>query len=159
MRGKPKPTPLLTQGIFNLPHHIGMVWEELAFDYATSYIQWSMDCSTAICYSHDRDSYPCLHGNLPRPITNWTNFPPPSSASILTINQCNWCNQSSYTYLCTLASPEQISAHRYAHPPENVRLLFTIANTQVGYLPIQIRMVQHYAVQNHGHGINMMGCS
>ena len=29
---KPEPTLLLTQGIFNLPHHIGMVWEELAFD-------------------------------------------------------------------------------------------------------------------------------
>ena len=26
-------------GIFNLPHHTGMVWEELAFDYAVSYTQ------------------------------------------------------------------------------------------------------------------------
>ena len=32
MRRKPKPTLLQTQGIFNLPHHIGMVSEELAFD-------------------------------------------------------------------------------------------------------------------------------
>ena len=29
-----------TQGIFNLQHHIGMVWEELAFDGAVSYTQW-----------------------------------------------------------------------------------------------------------------------
>ena len=31
----PEPTLLLTQGIFNLPHHIGIVWEELAFDNAS----------------------------------------------------------------------------------------------------------------------------
>ena len=36
---KPKPTLLLTQGIFNLPHHIGMVLEELTFDDAVSYTQ------------------------------------------------------------------------------------------------------------------------
>ena len=36
---KPEPTPLLTQGIFHLPHHIGMVWEELAFDNTVSYTQ------------------------------------------------------------------------------------------------------------------------
>ena len=37
-----KPAPILspTQGIFNLPHHIVMVWEELAFDDAVSYTQW-----------------------------------------------------------------------------------------------------------------------
>ena len=37
MRGH-KPT-LPTQGIFNLQHHISMVWEELAIDDAVSYIQ------------------------------------------------------------------------------------------------------------------------
>ena len=36
---KREPTPLMTQEIFNLPHHIGMVWEELAFDDAVSYTQ------------------------------------------------------------------------------------------------------------------------
>ena len=36
---KPEPTLLLTQGIFYLPHHIGMVWEELDFDNAVSYTQ------------------------------------------------------------------------------------------------------------------------
>ena len=36
-RHMPKPTLLLTEGIFNLPHYIGMVWEELAFDDAVSY--------------------------------------------------------------------------------------------------------------------------
>ena len=30
---------LLTQEIFNPPHHIGMVWEELAFDDAVRYTQ------------------------------------------------------------------------------------------------------------------------
>ena len=36
---KPESTLLSTQGIFNLPHHIGIVWEELAFDDALSYTQ------------------------------------------------------------------------------------------------------------------------
>ena len=36
-RRKPERTFLLTQGIFNLPHHIAMVGEELAFDDAVSY--------------------------------------------------------------------------------------------------------------------------
>ena len=43
MRRKLEPTFLLIQGIFNLPHHIGMVWEELAFDdtvTSVSYAQW-----------------------------------------------------------------------------------------------------------------------
>ena len=31
-RRKPEPLLLPTQGIFNLPHHIDMVWEELAYD-------------------------------------------------------------------------------------------------------------------------------
>ena len=40
-RRKPKPTRLPTQWIFNLPDHICMVWEELAFDDAVSYKpQW-----------------------------------------------------------------------------------------------------------------------
>ena len=36
---KPKPALLTTQGIFNLPHHIGMQWEELVFDDTVSYTQ------------------------------------------------------------------------------------------------------------------------
>ena len=36
-RGKQEPTCLPTQEIFNLPHDIGMVCEELAFDDAVSY--------------------------------------------------------------------------------------------------------------------------
>ena len=39
MRRKSEPTLLPTQGIFNLLHHVGMVWEELAFDDAVSYAQ------------------------------------------------------------------------------------------------------------------------
>ena len=31
-RRKPEPTLLTIQGIFNLTHNIGIVWEELAFD-------------------------------------------------------------------------------------------------------------------------------
>ena len=36
-RRKAERTLLSTQGIFNLPHHLGMVWEELAFGDAVSY--------------------------------------------------------------------------------------------------------------------------
>ena len=39
-RRKPEPTLLPTQGIFTIPHHIGMVWEELAFGDTVSYTQW-----------------------------------------------------------------------------------------------------------------------
>ena len=39
-RRKPEPKFLPTQGIFNLPHHIGMVGEELAFGDAESCTQW-----------------------------------------------------------------------------------------------------------------------
>ena len=38
-RRKPNPTLLPTQGIFNLPHYVGMVWEELVFYDAVSYTQ------------------------------------------------------------------------------------------------------------------------
>ena len=38
-RRKLKPILLLTQGIFNLPHHMDIVWEELASDDAVSYTQ------------------------------------------------------------------------------------------------------------------------
>ena len=34
-----EPTRLLTEGIFNLPHHIGMVQKDLAFDDVGSYTQ------------------------------------------------------------------------------------------------------------------------
>ena len=37
---KLEPTLLLIQGLSNLPHHIGMVLEELAFDETISYTQW-----------------------------------------------------------------------------------------------------------------------
>ena len=36
-RRKPEPLFLPTQGIFDLPHHTGMVWQELAFDNAVNY--------------------------------------------------------------------------------------------------------------------------
>ena len=38
-RQKPEPTLLLPQGVFNLPQHLGIIWEELAFDDAESYAQ------------------------------------------------------------------------------------------------------------------------
>ena len=40
MRRKPKPILLPSQGFFNLPNHLGMVQEELAFDGTVSYTQW-----------------------------------------------------------------------------------------------------------------------
>ena len=39
-RRKPKPTFVPTQRSFNFAHHIIMVWAELVFDDAISYIQW-----------------------------------------------------------------------------------------------------------------------
>ena len=37
---KPRSILLPTQWIFNLPHHIEIVRDELAFDDAVSYAQW-----------------------------------------------------------------------------------------------------------------------
>ena len=51
MRKKAKPTLLPTQGIFNLPHHIDMVWEELSFDEYVSYAQRRN--GLAKCYGND----------------------------------------------------------------------------------------------------------
>ena len=42
-RRKPELTLLLAQGIFNLPRHIGMALEELAFDDTTLYIVGKWD--------------------------------------------------------------------------------------------------------------------
>ena len=39
--------------IFNLQHHIGMIWEELALDDAVSLYSEEMDCCTAKCYGSD----------------------------------------------------------------------------------------------------------
>ena len=36
---KLEPTLIPTQGIFNIPHYVDMVWEQLAFDCAVSYAQ------------------------------------------------------------------------------------------------------------------------
>ena len=64
------PTFLLTQGISNLPHHMVMLREEMAFDDTASYTQWEMGYSTVKCYCSDWDLYPCLQGHLPRAQTN-----------------------------------------------------------------------------------------
>ena len=39
-RRKPEPTFLAIQGIFNLLHHLSMIWEELGFSDTVSYAQW-----------------------------------------------------------------------------------------------------------------------
>ena len=45
-RRKPEPTLPPTQAFFNLAHHKGMAWEELAFDDAVTYTKRGNDCST-----------------------------------------------------------------------------------------------------------------
>ena len=57
-RRNPESTLLLTQGIVNLPHHIDMVSEELAFDDAVSYTQWINGLQHSYSYRCDHDSYP-----------------------------------------------------------------------------------------------------
>ena len=47
-RKKPEPTILLTQGILNLSHHIGMVWEQLAFDESN----WPLILLSKVSCSH-----------------------------------------------------------------------------------------------------------
>ena len=60
-RRKPKSTLLATQGIFNLPHHVGTVLEELAFDDAVSYTQQGNKLQHSYILWQWQDSYPCRH--------------------------------------------------------------------------------------------------
>ena len=66
-RRKPEPTLLPTQWIFNLPHHIGMVWEELAFDDAA---QLNVIAVTGIRTPVRMVTHPT------RSLTNWANSLP-----------------------------------------------------------------------------------
>ena len=70
VKWKPKSTLLTTWGIFNLPHHIDMVWEELAFDDTISYTQIHVIAMTGIRTPVPRVTY------LPSAVTNWANSPP-----------------------------------------------------------------------------------
>ena len=69
-RRKPKPTGLLTQWIFNLPFHIGMVWEELSFDDPVSYTKWGHGLQHSKCYGSEWDSWPVPHDHLASTLTN-----------------------------------------------------------------------------------------
>ena len=40
IRRKSEPTLLPTQKLVIIPHHIGIIWEELAYDATVSYTQW-----------------------------------------------------------------------------------------------------------------------
>ena len=80
-RRNPKPTLVPTQGIFNPPHHIGTVWEELAFNDVVSYKyttwKWIAAPRNVISVTRIRTIVP--KGNLPCALTNWAISPPPYS--------------------------------------------------------------------------------
>ena len=59
-RRKPEPTLLLTQGIFNLPRNLGMVWEELAFDDHASYLYTAGKWTTLVCWIENEMSMESL---------------------------------------------------------------------------------------------------
>ena len=84
-RRKPEPTHLPTWGIFNLPHHIGMLWVQLAFDDDVSYIQWvkwiaaqlNVIAMTGIRAPVSRMTYPALQPTelTPNPdVRYWHQF-------------------------------------------------------------------------------------
>ena len=62
---KPENTLLQTQGVFNLPHHIGMVWQKLVFDDVIQ--SREMDCSSAKCHGNDRIQTPVDKVTNPAP--------------------------------------------------------------------------------------------
>ena len=70
LRRKPEPSLLPTQGTFNHPHNIVMIWDELAFGDTVSYTQqghgWYF-CSTATCYGGDRMCTPVNRVTNPMP--------------------------------------------------------------------------------------------
>ena len=94
-RRKLEPLLLPTQGVFNLPHHIGIAWEELAFDDTIRYTVatrtspcphlfchpsscWSLSCTKGYIFQNKRggrpDSFSTLY-NLQKTIhlilTDW----------------------------------------------------------------------------------------
>ena len=71
---KLEPTLLPTQGSFNLPHHISMAWEELAFDDTRLYImgKWIAAHVNVIAVTRIRTpvlsvTYPTLNPTEPTP--------------------------------------------------------------------------------------------
>ena len=65
-RRKPEPTLLLTQRIFNLPHHVGTEWEELIMMYVIH--NREMNCSTANCYGSNMINIPVPRVTNPAPL-------------------------------------------------------------------------------------------
>ena len=62
---------LPTQGIFNLPHHIGMLWEDLTFYDSVSCTQQGNGLQHSYMLWQWHDSYPCHYGHQSSALTNW----------------------------------------------------------------------------------------
>ena len=57
-RRKPKPILLLTEWIFNRPHHLAMLQEELAFDDAVSYTQqWTSKLAEVVAWGMEPPTF------------------------------------------------------------------------------------------------------
>ena len=67
-RRKPEPTLLASQWIFDLPHQIGMVWDEVDFDDTKLYIvgKWIAAPLNVMA----------VMGHQPNALTNWAISPP-----------------------------------------------------------------------------------
>ena len=57
-----------------------------------------MDCRTAKCYSHDRDSYPCPQGHLSQALINWGTSPPLLAKTAAASIRVATCNSISRTF-------------------------------------------------------------
>ena len=70
---EPEPTLLLTQGIFNHPHHIDMVWEGYSLWWRCKlYTVWKWIAAQLNIIAVTGESYPC-----PQALTHWAIFPAP----------------------------------------------------------------------------------
>ena len=76
MRRKQEPALLSTQWIYNLTHHIYMVWEELAFDDALSYTKWGNGLQHRYMLWQWPVFVPLSEGHQPSALTNWAISPP-----------------------------------------------------------------------------------
>jgi hypothetical protein len=63
---KSEPTPLPTQGMFHLPHHLDMVWEKLAFDNSVSLHSGEIECSKVKCSASSGNWTPNLRISSPK---------------------------------------------------------------------------------------------
>ena len=76
--------------IFNLPHHICLVWQELAFDDDISYTQWRNGLQHSLMLWQWQEMNPSYQCHQPSAVTNWAISPPRTRSAASNRSQGIW---------------------------------------------------------------------